>query len=274
MRTITLDECAQRVKALFNEYVQYYGLSMCYGSVPTAVLEIHKRGTRESADMATVRFKNTLNISVFRMIVYLDDLFRMARNCRIWLITGDIFDVLAMYCMLHPLAQTQHMDFRISTDHGVEHMLVEAGKDVYDFMDKVYPFTTGLGHEILDILNFHLMMETSFENWWGVDYGGGTPEKSYERHRRSYERLMMENHEQAYRTARARKAYTGMVDEDGLIILERRTAGTIEQERHDTDERNLPTRYDMSEAAAEEECGRKATKKEPSEFTLLKRKDR
>ena len=225
MRFMTLDVCVDHTRKLFDKYVQYYCLAQCTGMVPTAVLEIHRRGSAEKLDMASVRFKNSLTISVFTVSIYLEDIFRMARECKIWLLDEEIFDVIVLYCMIHPIAQNQHLKFEISTENGMSMMMVNAGKDAYDFISRAYAFESDVGRNILEILRYHMMADTN--NWWGIARSGSLQE-DYANLQEWYEDYMMATCEPAYRVARFRKATTSLIDHDGFLIPERHTAGMVD----------------------------------------------
>lgn len=221
MRLMTLDRAAEITAEMFDQYVEPLGMSFMSGEVPSVMFTIHRRGSREQDWLAQVRFKNTLTISVFKCEVYLDDVFSLCRRCRLWLITEDVYRIAVLYAMLHPLYQSQYIDFKQDVKADYDSMMAGAGKEVYSFIKGYGIIDNPIEDTVLEILRYHMM---EFTNRY---YGGGDYREVYSGHIKEYEDQMQNLYPEAYRMARYRKAQTYLIDVDGFIIMEPRTRGGI-----------------------------------------------
>lgn len=221
MRLFTLDRAVELTNEMFDQYVEPVGLSLMSGEVPSVMFSINRRGTKERDWLAQVRFKNTLAISVFRCDVYLEDVFRLCRMCKIYLITEDVYSVIALYAMLHPLYQSQYLDFGFDVNADYESMMAGAGVNTYEFMKNHFTFTTSIQPTTLDVLRYHMMI---FTNHHGHIKNVRT---LYEAAQHTYEQAMLVQYPGAYQTSRYRKAQTSLVDKDGFMLMEKRTNGRI-----------------------------------------------
>ena len=220
MRLITLDEAVQITSTIFNDYVEPLAVSMMSGEVPSILLGIHRYGTKESDWLAHTSFKNSASISVFKCDIYLEDIFRLCRRCKLWLVTEDVFRVVALYYVLHPLYQTQYINFDIDVNADYESMMAGAGKEADHFIRKFCSLRTTTEQTVLDILKNHMMIFTN--HYHGRDTNVG---RAYTDAVESYAYTMLVNYRGAYEVARYRKAQTCLIDRDGFIIMEKRTDG-------------------------------------------------
>jgi len=216
---ITLDEAVAITDDMFTNYVEPVGLSLMSGEVPQIMFSINRRGTKEKDWLAQVRFKNTLAISVFRCDVYLEDVFRLCRDCRLWLITREVFQVAVLYAMLHPLYQSQYVDFGFDVNIDYESMMASAGRQAYAFMSKHVPIVDLVQPIVLEIFRYHMMIFTNHHE------GELHSTRTLRDLQKQYEQIMLEKYRGAYCMARYRKAWTSLVDADGFIVLEKKTAG-------------------------------------------------
>lgn len=219
MRLFTLDRAVEITNSVFDTYVEPAGLSLMSGEVPSVMLSINRRGTKEKDWLAQVRFKNTLAISVFRCDVYLEDIFRLCRQCKLYLITEEVYTVVTLYAILHPLFQSQYLDFGFDVNADYESMMASAGTAAYEFIQKHFEFTSETQIIALEILRYFMMI---FTNHHG---SVRNVVKQYESQQREYERWMQDSYPGAYKIARFRKAQTSLIDKDGFLLLERRTDG-------------------------------------------------
>lgn len=221
MRLFTLDRAVEITSEMFDNYVEHVGMSLMSGEVPSVLFSINRRGTKERDWLAQVRFKNTLAISVFRCDVYLEDVFRLCRQCKLYLITEEVYSVVALYAMLHPLYQNQYLDFSFDVNADYESMMAGAGVITYDFIRNYFDFTDQVQVTVLEIVRYHMMIFTN--------HHGSTRNvlELYEAAQRDYENVMLMHYPGAYQTSRYRKAQTMLVDKDGYILMERRTDGRI-----------------------------------------------
>lgn len=220
MRLITLDEAVQITNEMFSEYVEHVGLSLMSGEVPSVLFSINRRGTKERDWLAQVRFKNTLTISVLRCDVYLEDIFRLHRQCKLYLVTKEVYQVVVLYAMLHPLYQSQYLDFdSFDVNIDYESMMAGAGKSAYDFITQHFRFNDPIQQVALDILKYHMMIFTNHHN--GELH---VTNHLFER-QKQYESSMLEKYPGAYNVARYRKAQTSLIDADGYLLMEKKTRG-------------------------------------------------
>lgn len=217
MKMMSIKEEIDIIRRIFDDYVEPVASSFMYGEVPSTVFVIHRKGTKERDWLASVRFKNTVTISMFRCEVWLEDINRLCRRCKIWLQPKDVMEVVVLYFMLHPLYQTQHMDFHTNAESDYDSMLYGAGISTYQFIKNHYPIKTKAQEAVLDLLNYHNMV---FCNQFG-----GKRRKTIERYytvaRELYENEMLRNHYMAYKTSIHYKASMSQVDENGFIRLSR-----------------------------------------------------
>ena len=219
MRLITLDECAELTDQLFDRFVMPLAVSNMTGEIPSIHFGIHRHGTKERDWLAHIRYKHTMTISVFQCDVWLEDIFRLCRRSKLWLITKEVYQIAALYAMLHPIYQTECMHFDTDTNTDYDAMMAEAGEWTYRFIKNYYPYTDEVQPMVLEILRHHM-----------ADYAGKTEEASYRSWQRRYEQEMLAIYEEPYRVARARKANTSLLDYEGFIKLERLTEGVTRYE--------------------------------------------
>lgn len=215
VKMMSVKEEIDIIRRMFDDYVEPVASSFMYGEVPSTVFVIHRQGTKERDWLASVRFKNTTTISMFRCEVWLEDINRLCRRCKIWLQSEDVMEIVALYFMLHPLYQTQHMDFHTNAESDYDSMLYGAGMSTYQFIREHYPIKTKAQEAVLDLLNYHNMVF--------CNHFGGRQKKTIERYfvvaRERYENEMLRNHYMAYKTSIHYKASMSQVDEDGFIRL-------------------------------------------------------
>lgn len=222
MKLITLDEMVQYTTTLFDQYVEPVAYSFMSGEMPALTFMVFRSGTREGDWLSHIRFKNTLTISVFRCEVYLDDVMTLCRKCKMYLITKEVFRVAVVYSMLHPLYQTQYMNFTTNVNTDYESMMEGAGQATYKFMKKHFKFESPIERAILENLRHSVR---TF-----VDDDSMTPTRDVDMDllidaRDRYDYYMTKYHPLAYRSAKRNKAQTNLIDEDGFILLEKKTKG-------------------------------------------------
>lgn len=222
VRLFTTDQAVEIVTEMFNEYVEPLAVSMMSGEVPSMVLTIHRYDTKESDWLAHATFKNTVTLSTFKCDVYLDDIYRLCRRCKLWLLTDEIFRVAALYYMLHPLYQTQYINFEIDINADYESMMAGSGKETYHFMKRFCALTTTLEQTVLDILEYRMMIFTNHYHGNETDVGHAYTDAIHQ-----YAEIMKARYKGAYEVARYRKAQTYLVDADGFMILEPKTKGGL-----------------------------------------------
>lgn len=226
MRLITLDECAELTTHLFDRFVCPLAVSQMTGEIPSIHFGIHRHGTKEQDWLAHIKYKHTMSISVFQCDLWLEDVFRLCRRCRIWLVTREVFQIACLYALLHPIYQTECMDFHTNVDSDYESMMVGAGKLTYQFIRNYYPMVDDVQPIVLEIFKYH-MMEFS-NHWYGL--ADGNYLETYRDWQRRYEQEMLAVYEGPYKVARSRKANTTLLDYEGFLKLERLTEGSVHYE--------------------------------------------
>lgn len=208
------------IREMFDTYVEFVAASFMCGEVPSSVFAIHSRGTKDNDWLATVKFKNSLTISMFRCEVYLEDLLRLCRRCKFWLITEPALKVVSLYFMLHPLLQTQNMNFAKSATVGYESMLAGAGDMTYRFISKCFAFTDPVQKHCLEVLKCHNILAVNLP--YGQNKADVKELMEYEWC--CYKQCMLEKYPAAYRKSTHFKA-------SGNIMDEQRPVGSLEHTR-------------------------------------------
>lgn len=207
---------------MFSRYTEPVATSFSCGELVTTTFMVHRNGTYDNDWLANVKLKNTLTISVLRCVVYLDDIMNLCRKCKMYLVTDEVFRVAVTYAMLHPLYQTQYMDFSTDVNTDYDSMMAGAGKVSYEFMRDHFKFKSGFERTVLEILRYYSM--TFINNFKYKDKDKSFIER-LEEVVKDYDNYMKANHHEAYRTSKRFKAQTYLVNEDGFIILEPQTRG-------------------------------------------------
>lgn len=239
MKLITLDHMANIAVEMFDDYVEPLGISLMYGQVPSITFNIHRTGTLEKDWLARIRFKNTMEISVFRCELYLEDIMRLCRMCKLWLITEDVWRVAVLWGMLNPLYQTQFIDFSHELNADWDSMMGNAGKASYEYVRKHFAIKSQIERTVLEILRFQMMQFTNHFYGKEDDYG-----ETYKEHQDIYEKMMLAQYEGAYRQARRNKANTSLIDEDGFYIMEPVTSGHLSFDGAEVDASQIGTHGD------------------------------
>lgn len=222
MRFNTLNQLATITAELFDKYVAPVAKSFMSGEVPSALLTVHRTGSKDKDWLAQVQFKDGMPVSTFRCAIYLEDVFRLCRRCHLYLITEDIYRIAALYAMLHPLYQSQYNDFTKDLMLDYDSMMAGAGTETYHFMMRHYEFNENSPDSIaLELFRYHMMIFTNHTK--GVNIT-----ERFKKQRALYESYMLTHYRDAYKTARFRKAQTCQIDQEGFILLER----LAEQEEH------------------------------------------
>lgn len=222
MKTITLDQMVQFTSDMFNHYVEPLALSLMSGEVPNTTFIIHRSDCTSSEWLAQIRFKNTLTISVFHCDIWIEDVMRFCRKCKMYLITEEVFKITVLYTMLHPLYQTQHMNFTTDVNTDYDSMMAGAAQSTYQFIQRHYHFTNTFERLVLDIVNINSMIMSNTYKYLSAD---NLPSVVLSDLLENYSFYMTRNHKEAYRSAKRQKAQTNLVDEDGFILLEPITKG-------------------------------------------------
>lgn len=222
MRLISLDECAELTTKLFDRFVGPLAVSQMTGEIPSIHCGIHRHGSKYQDWLATIKYKHSMSISVFQCDLWIEDVFRLCRRCRLWLITKEVFQIACLYAMLHPIYQTECMDFHTNVDSDYESMMVGAGKLTYNFIRNYYPVTDDVQPIVLEILKYHMMEFTN--HWYGLSEGNYL--ETYRDWQHKYELEMLAVYEAPYKVARSRKANITLLDYEGFLKLERLTEGS------------------------------------------------
>ena len=230
MKMMDVERQIEIIKEMFDLYVEPVASGFMFGEVPSSVFAIHCHGTKESDWLAAVRFKNTVTISVFRCEVWLEDIVRLCRRCKIWLITEEVLKIVSAYFMLHPLLQTQNINFTHNTSIGFESMLAGAGDMTYRFLRDHFLFTVKEQRVVLELLNYHNIIYTN------LPYGPNKDniKEAMENEWKIYREIMLEKYPHAYRKSTHYKAAWCRVDEQGFIHFCRNPEARLTHSREET----------------------------------------
>lgn len=225
MKTITLDQMVQICTDLFDQYVEPYAYAVMSGELPAITFMVHRAGSKDHDWTASVRLKNTLTISVFRCEIFIDDILRLCRFCKMHLVTDYVFRPVSLFYMLHGLLQTQHMNIHANVNMDYESMMTGAGYAAFQFIKNHFAFEDIIEHTVLENVWYHSMILTNNYKYApkGQSVGELIKDSIAE-----YDHYMETYHTEAFRTAKRYKAQTNLVDEEGFIRLEPVTRGSTQ----------------------------------------------
>lgn len=230
---LTVDSMCDITKRMFDLYVEPVSLSLMSGEVPNTTFKIYRNA--ESQDwLAEVKFKNTLTISVFKCDVYLKSILNFCRKCKLYLVTTEVFRVAVTFAMLHPLFQTQYMDFKNDVDADYDSMMDGATNATYRFISNHFDFKNDMENLALEIFRFNTMVFTNGFKYApkGIHVGNHIADLLSE-----YNFNMQANYPLAFQTAKKMKAGIDLVDLDGFKLLEYKHKAGITQTEYVNKER-------------------------------------
>lgn len=221
-RTFKSDEVSKILERAFKTHA--YGLieKLTIGDVVSIRFHINEGYSVDHDWVAKTRFRNTINVSVYNGIAYEQDALSICRMCSMYLVTEEMFEIIAVYYWINPVYRTQFLGIT-GTEADYESMIYSADKLTQKLIRKNVKLTP-LQEIILDIIRYYTTKLTN------RTIPGVNAYKEFDRAYSEYKSYMMEYHEQAFRTARRYPAQQYMVDDDGYIILEQ-TASDDELKR-------------------------------------------
>ena len=216
MRMITTDEIINISCDLFNDYVEPAAVAIMSGEVPSIVFNLHLSGTKDKDWLATTKFKNTPAMSMYHCDLYLEDLDRYCRMCKMWLVTREVFTIVALYSMMHPIYQANFIYYKRKVDTSYEGMMAHAARDTLEFISAYHELSV-LEDLTLDVLNYHMMYYLNM-TW---DPRIRSVKVAHNVSMDNWKRYMLKHYKLAYKMARFRKVGNYLIDEEGLIRMER-----------------------------------------------------
>lgn len=213
MRDVALEEMVEITTRLFAKYVEPLAETMMTGEVPTTRFKVNECGTKDSDWLAKSRLRNSIAVSVYHCDVYLEDVMRLCRNCKMYLITSDVFRIAVLYYMVHPLYQHEWIAGRDVGDY--ESMMLAAGKKTCRYIRGYYPLNSE-ETLTLNILKYYMMVFTN-RSYGEVD----DPKARFDKYVQAYTNEMLSTRKKQFITARKYKAQSHLVNRDGFIVLER-----------------------------------------------------
>lgn len=219
MKLLTINDMIKITIEVFETYGEHVALSLMSGELPTSTFIIHRTGTEDNDWLVKIRFKNTMTISVFHCEVYLDDILHFCKLCKMYLVTSELFKIAVSFSMLHPLYQTQYMNFVTDVNTDYNSMMVGASTATYRFLLQQYDFTEDIEHVFLEILYYRSM---SLVNQFYRFPDHISPYELEQSLLSKYKEYMLKYHRKAYNSAKRFKAYNNLLDEDGFIRMERK----------------------------------------------------
>ena len=215
IRTFTMDRSVAMIQEVFSKYVEPVAKSYMKGEIPQILLTIHRQGTKDKDWLAQVRLKETSSVSLFRCDIYLEDIHRLCRHCRLYLQTEQCFPVIVLWFVLHPLFQSQYNEFTADIVTDYDAMMIGAGDQTYDFIMSNLSMRSPFKRAVLDVLRYNMMILSHTDD---PDVG-----KKLVRATRYYQKYCLEHHREAYNVSSLRRGHSCMIDPDGYMIVERLT---------------------------------------------------
>lgn len=156
--------------------------------------------------VAKTRFRNTLNVSVYAGIAYIADTLQLCRKHKLFLITEEMYWIVAAYYWVNPIYRSQFLGIT-GTEADYESMLYTADSRAQKYIRSKSEIS-----ELQDIVLQNFRYFTAV--WTNRD---GT---NYEDAPKAYKLYMSQEYLEAFKTARAFPAQQNLVDKDGFILLE------------------------------------------------------
>ena len=212
MRTFTVDQSVKMVEEVFNRYVEPIVKNYLLGEIPQLILTIHRRGTKDKDWLAQIRWKETNTTSLFRCDVYMDDIYRLCRDSRLYLQTEDIFPVILLYFIMHPVYQSQYNDFTSDLVTDYDSMMLKASEQTSMYIMEKLSAKTGYKRSVVDVLTTYTayMLKPNEDTLVNLRLA-----------QRKYQRFATELWPMAYPVAALRRGHTCMIDSEGLMHIER-----------------------------------------------------
>lgn len=196
----------------FKKYAEPLIESLTLGDVVSIRYNVIEGHSVDHDTVAKTRFRNTLNVSVYAGVGYTLDSLALCRENGVYLITDEIFEIIAVYYWINPIYKTQFLGIT-GTEADYESMLFTADKMAQKHI-KAEIGLTELQQLVLDVIRFRTAKFTN------RSIKGLNVYTEYSRAFSKYKSYMEENHKGAYQTARNFPAQQCLVDENGFIILE------------------------------------------------------
>lgn len=217
MRAFDSQWMLDKVLDNFMDYIYPLVEKIMVGEVRSVSVNVYTKGTFDREQYAHTKLKNREVISVYRIDIWMEDIMRLCRNNKIYLITKEIFDLVSIFYMLHPLYCAKILE-NPSPKDNYDSVYCGAADLTCQYITRRMVHITKEQHLASDILKYNIMVLTnhSFDmspNESPLEY----KLKSIQR----YREYMLHVHKEAYREAVRFKAYTCEVDDNGFIKLEK-----------------------------------------------------
>lgn len=197
---------------MFDKYIEPVVRDYLNGEMPQIMISIHRQGTKEKDYLAQVRFKETSTVSLFRCDIYMEDVDRLCRDSRIYLQTEDIYPVIILWFVLHPLFQSQYNNFTSDLIKDYDAMIHGATDQTYNYIMDHYPMRSLFRRVVLDVLQYYTLNQNMPDPVLA---------NKLSRAQKQYRTYCRERHKCAYSVSSLRRGHNCMVDSDGMILLER-----------------------------------------------------
>ena len=187
------------------------------GEVRSASVNIYTHGTFDKEEYAHTKLKNREVISVYRVDIWLDDIMRLCRNNKLYLITKEIFDIASVFYMLHPLFCAKFLE-NPSPKDNYDSIYCAAADLSCQYIDRRMIHLTKEQRLALNVFKYNIMVLTNHS----FDLPPNDSPLEYKlKSIQEYKRYMLHYHKEAYRESVRFKAYTCEVTEEGFILLEK-----------------------------------------------------
>lgn len=214
MRTFTTEYMVNETIELIAQYVYKMVEKIMIGEVRSTSVNIFTYGSRENDVFARTKLKNQEVISLYRVDIWLEDIMRLCRKNKIFLVTKEIFPIVVLYYIIHPLFTTKFME-------------CPGPGEIYS---SIYVAATERARRVIEHHTFKLnyiqnvVLRLLTSNDYVLANYNPDGELSMEeklRTRNIYRDYMLKHHRQAYLSAVKFKANYFQVDENGFMRLER-----------------------------------------------------
>ena len=214
MRTFTVEWMVDELVELFANYVYPIVDKIMIGEVRSVSVNIFTKGSREKDIYARTKLRNQEVISLYRVDIWLEDIMRLCRSDKMYLVTEEIFEVVALYYILQPLFVSKFMEspekgeIFDSIYVGASRYTASAILDCSEKLTRIQKVAlTNLYYTSLLSCNYNPPQKSSLERQLTAI--------------KRYKKYMLANMRSPYITAVTYRANYYQVSPKGFIVLER-----------------------------------------------------
>ena len=217
MRMFDIEWMVNEVVDTFVEHVYPIVDKIMIGEVRSVTANIFTRGSRDKDIFARTKLRNKEVISAYRIDIWTEDLMRLCRKHKMFLVTPDIFKIVTLFYMFHPLFTAKLME---SPSPGEIYDSIYSGATdkTCQMITRHFQHPSYIQHVALDLLKYTAMVDCNHS----FDLLPNESPVEYQlKNIRYYREYMLDHYRQAYYTAVKFKANYYEVDHDGFMVLEK-----------------------------------------------------